>query len=259
MKIVLESRLEKAVRLGKGKLSMMHRFDFHVHSWYSPDAADAPEALIAAARACGLSGLAITDHDRIGAHEYLLEKGLERSDGLPVDGFLVIPGVEVSTAEGHLLCLGVLLPPRKRHPAAEVVAEVESLGGIAIPAHPFDGWRAGIRPPSLDTLPIRHLETFNAAVTSRRYNQEAKSYAAARDLIPLAGSDAHHASAVGTAHTALDLPSLSLANVLNALRSGPTSPHEQYLSRAEGLKKHIGNWFRFGNASPGRPPVVPVP
>lgn len=238
---------------------MLHRFDFHVHSWYSPDAADAPEVLIAAAKARGLSGLAITDHDRTGAHDYLLGKGLCRPDGQPVEGFLVVPGVEVSTAEGHLLCLGVTLPVMKHHPAAEVVAEVQARGGIAVPAHPFDGWRAGIRPPALDSLPVQHLEVFNAAVTSRRYNQDAKAYAAERDLIPLAGSDAHHASAVGTAQTALELPELSLSAVLAALRSGPTFLTEAYLSRADGLKKHLGNWFRFGNASPGRPPVVPVP
>ena len=29
-----------------------------------------------------------------------------RQDGQPVDDFLVIPGVEVTTAEGHLLCIG---------------------------------------------------------------------------------------------------------------------------------------------------------
>jgi predicted metal-dependent phosphoesterase TrpH len=237
---------------------MMHLFDFHVHSWYSPDAADAPEALIAAAKSKGLSGLAITDHDRIGAHDYLLQQGLERPDGLPVDGFLVVPGVEVSTAEGHLLCLGVRLPVRKGRPAAEVVAEVQALGGIAIPAHPFDGWRAGIRPPALDRLAVKHLEVFNAAVTSRSYNAEARKYAQRRGLIGLAGSDAHHASAVGTATTGLELTDLSLAGVLRALEAGAISIEENYLSRAEGLKKHFGNWFRFGNASPGRPPVVPV-
>lgn len=237
---------------------MLHRFDFHVHSWYSPDAADAPEALIEAARARGLSGIAITDHDRTGAHDYLRQQGLERADGQPVNGFLVVPGVEVSTAEGHLLCLGVILPVRKHRPAAEVVEEVRQLGGVAVPAHPFDGWRAGISPPTLDALPVQHLEVFNAAVTSRRYNEEARSYAAGRGWIGLAGSDAHHASAVGTATTGLELAELSLGAVLEALRKGPTRLEENYLSRAEGLKKHIGNWFRFGNASPGRPPIVSV-
>ena len=29
-----------------------------------------------------------------------------RLDGLPVNDFLVLPGVEVTTADGHLLCIG---------------------------------------------------------------------------------------------------------------------------------------------------------
>ena len=40
----------------------------------------------------------------------LLERGLMREDGQPVDDFLIIPGVEVTTAEGHLLCIGATLP-----------------------------------------------------------------------------------------------------------------------------------------------------
>ena len=37
---------------------------------------------------------------------YLLEKEFMRDDGRPVDDFVIIPGVEVTTAEGHLLCMG---------------------------------------------------------------------------------------------------------------------------------------------------------
>lgn len=229
---------------------MPHRFDLHVHSWYSGDATDPPGDLIAAARARGLSGIAITDHNSFGAHRYCMEAGLGRADGLPVDGFLVIPAVEVSTAEGHLLCYGVSLPRLVGAPCAEVFEMVESLGGVAIPAHPYDQWRAGIREQTLDSLPLKALEIFNAAVTSRSYNEKAREYAARRGLVPIAGSDAHRASAVGTAVTAFDLPELSVTALIEALRSGKPSLEENYLSRSEGIKKHLGNWFRFGNRRP---------
>ena len=52
----------------------------------------------------------MTDHNTGEAVDYMLAKGLMRADGQPVDGFLVIPGVEVTTDEGHLLCLGARLP-----------------------------------------------------------------------------------------------------------------------------------------------------
>jgi predicted metal-dependent phosphoesterase TrpH len=39
------------------------RIDFHVHSFFSMDGVSSPEDLIAAARAAGLNGFAVTDHN----------------------------------------------------------------------------------------------------------------------------------------------------------------------------------------------------
>ena len=223
---------------------MLHRFDLHVHSFFSKDATGSPESLFAAARARGLSGIAITDHDTCEAHEYL------KKHPAP-EGFLVVPGVEVSTAEGHLLCLGVTLPYLKGSPAREVIARVNDAGGIAIPAHPFDQWRAGIRPAVLDTLDLEALEVFNAAVTSRRYNDKALAYATGRNLKMTAASDAHHSSAVGASTTAFEMDEVTLPALLAAIRNGG-QPEGQYLSFREGVKKHFANWFRKVNPRPSR-------
>jgi len=227
---------------------MLYRFDLHMHSFYSADAAAAPEELIAAARARGLSGIAITDHDSCEVHEYLLKKGLERPDGLPVDGFLVVPGMEVSTAHGHMLCIGTTLPVMRDEPAHDVFAAIRDRGGVAIPAHPYDRWRAGIHETILDELPLEAIEVFNAAVTSRNFNDNAHAYATNRGLSMTASSDAHHATAVGISETAFEMDNLSVADLLAALRSGGT-PAGNYLSRREALKKHFGNWFRVFNRS----------
>jgi predicted metal-dependent phosphoesterase TrpH len=223
-----------------------HRFDLHMHSFFSPDAADSPEDLIAAAKARGLSGIAITDHDTCEAHEYLRAKGLAREDGEAVDGFLILPGVEVSTADGHLLCLGATLPGMAGRPAEEVVEAIHARGGLAIPSHPYDRWRSGIREAVLDKVPFDGLEVFNAAVSSRRYNVEALAYAQRRGWSMTAASDAHHASAVGVSRTAFDLEILSAASLLAALRQGGR-PEGEYLSRSEAVKKHFGNMFRMLN------------
>lgn len=215
---------------------MLHRFDLHVHSFFSKDATASPESLFESARAKGLSGIAITDHDTCEAHEYL------KAHPLP-QGFLVIPGVEVSTAEGHLLCLGLTLPLLKGASVKEVMEVVRSGGGLAIPAHPFDQWRAGIRADVLDTLPLEVLEVFNAAVTSRGYNEKALAYAQSRGLSMTAASDAHHASAVGASTTILELDELTVPAVLAAVRKGGT-PDGHYLTFREGVKKHFANWFR---------------
>jgi predicted metal-dependent phosphoesterase TrpH len=231
---------------------MLHRFDLHVHSFFSGDAASSPEHLVAAARAKGLAGIAITDHNSCESAEYCLRHGLAREDGMPVDGFLVVPGVEVSTAEGHLLCIGVTMPLMLGKPAVEVEQVVLEKGGVAIPAHPYDKWRAGIREEVLRRMKTPVIEVFNAAVTSRGFNAEAKAFAAANGKAGTAGSDAHHASAVGTADTGYELEEFSVAGLLRAIPRGGVL-NETYLSRVEGFKKHFGNWFRVFNRSPEKP------
>ena len=65
------------------------KIDIHIHSTNSFDSSiqirDLPEIL----RSKGLDGIAITDHDKFFDEE--------------VEGLIVIPGIEVSTREGHLL------------------------------------------------------------------------------------------------------------------------------------------------------------
>jgi predicted metal-dependent phosphoesterase TrpH len=216
---------------------MLHRFDLHTHTFFSSDACNSPEEMIKAARRRGLSGIAITDHNTCEAHDYLQGRQLP-------EGFLVIPGVEVSTAEGHLLCIGATLPYLKGKPAREVLAEIKKAGGIGIPAHPFDKWRAGIRADTLDTLDIEALEVFNAAVTAKSYNVKALQYAKSRGLSMTAASDAHHDSASGVSWTTFELDELSVPALLAAIRKGGT-PEGHYLTFQEGMKKHLANWFRI--------------
>ncbi len=231
---------------------MLYRFDLHVHSFFSGDAASSPEQLVAAARRKGLSGIAITDHNSCESAAYCLEHGLANEAGTPVGGFLVVPGVEVSTADGHLLCIGTTLPGMIGAPAIEVEKAIHERGGVAIPAHPYDRWRAGIREEVLKQMQTPVLEVFNAAVTSRSFNAQAKAFAEAHGRKMTAGSDAHHASAVGTAGTAYDLDEFSVAGLLRAIVRGGEL-NETYLTRYEGFKKHFGNWFRVFNRNPRRP------
>lgn len=228
---------------------MLHAFDLHLHTHFSADACGSPEEMIGAAKQRGLSGIAVTDHNTSDAVTHLAERGLIREDGLAVDGFLVVPGVEVSTADGHLLCLGATLPDMKGLPAVEVAGVARERGGICIAPHPFDMFRAGIREEILDRLELSAVETFNAAVTLRGFNDRAAAYAARRGLAATAASDAHHASATGICSTSYDLPELSLAALLEAVPRGGERT-ERYLPFSESMRKNFGNWFRFLNPSP---------
>ena len=223
---------------------MPFKIDLHTHTFFSGDGVSSPEDNIAAARAKGLHGFAVTDHNTCDAVTYLLDKGLMREDGLPVDDFLIVPGQEVTTAEGHLLCIGATIPNLKGTPAREVCEIIHERGGLAIPPHPYDLFRAGIRFPVLETLPIDALEVFNAATTLRRYNTFAFEYAQARGLPMTAASDAHHAAALGTAYTILDTDDFSVKGILAQIcKSNELSQH--YISPRDSVRKTWNNWMRL--------------
>ncbi|HEX8295057.1 MAG TPA: PHP domain-containing protein [Chthoniobacteraceae bacterium] len=241
---------------------MAYNIDLHCHSWFSGDGVSSPEALIAAARKKGLHGFALTDHNTSDGCRYLLDKGLVREDGGAVDDFIIIPGVEVTTEEGHLLCLGVILPYLKGAPAVEVCQLVHELGGVTIPPHPYDLFRAGIRQSVLDVLKIDALEVFNAATTLKRYNRMAFEYATMKGLPMTAGSDAHHESAIGTAYTILRADDFTVRGLLSQIVRG-TELNQRYLSPRDALRKTWNNWLRLRKSrvhpkpgNPDRPPTA---
>lgn len=223
---------------------MTVHFDLHCHSRFSSDGIAEPEELIEQARRIGLHGFAITDHNTSECVDYFEKHGYIDPSGEPVDGLLIIPGQEITTRAGHLLALGVNLPDIKGIDPAEAVARIHAEGGLAIPPHPFDNFRAGIRESVLDSLHIDALETFNAACTFRRCNRQAAAYASKRGLPMTASSDAHHAGALGTAYTMLEVESLNRANVLAAIKQ-PSQRRERYLSASAAMKKTFGNILRL--------------
>jgi predicted metal-dependent phosphoesterase TrpH len=226
---------------------MPFNVDLHTHSFFSGDGVSSPEEIITAAKAKGLHGFAITDHNTCEAVHYMVHKGLMREDGKAVDDFLIIPGVEVTTADGHLLCIGAtLLEPAKLkgRPAREICDLIHQRGGLAIPPHPYDLFRAGIRFSVLETLPVDAIEVFNAATTLRRYNRYAFMYAQERRLPMTAASDAHHAAAVGTAYTILNTDDLSVKGIVAQICKS-NELNQQYLTPRDSMRKTWNNWLRL--------------
>ena len=115
--------------------------------------------------------------------------------------------------------------------------------------HPFARVRAGIREEVLDDLDLAAVETFNAAVSLKWFNEQAAAYALKRGIATTAGSDAHHDTAAGISSTAYDLPGLSLESLLAAIPKGGEL-NANYLPFSESIKKNFGNWFRIFNPKP---------
>lgn len=184
------------------------RLDLHVHSRRSPDGAMSLEEIVRRAKAAGLQGAAVCDHDLV------MEAVPEFSD------FLVIPGIEVSTDQGHLLGLFVTKPVESRE-FSKAAEEIRRQGGLAVLAHPFQRSRDPAR--LIPLLPaLDGLEVWNSRADRKnpRANEMAADFAKAHGLRPFAGSDAHLPQEVGNGAAAVEAEALTLEAVRAALLTG---------------------------------------
>jgi hypothetical protein len=195
------------------------KFDLHIHSRFSSDSASCPKDIVRRALQLGLGLIAITDHDvNASAFDWLVSEGVLSAAGLlrpewagksdPVSAALrVLPGQEISTATGHLLCLVARLDPSPGIPAADAVREIHRQGGLAIAAHPFDRWRAAYEPAELESLPFDAVEVFNGGATNAQVNGSARELARRRGLAGVANSDGHTLAEIGRCYSvAKDFP-----------------------------------------------------
>jgi hypothetical protein len=99
----------------------------HVHTTRS-DGAGTPDDVASAARRAGLDFVVLTDHG----------DGLRRPEAPRYsNGVLLIDGVEISTASGHYVALGIgQAPYRLAGDARDVIEDVRRLGGFGFAAHP---------------------------------------------------------------------------------------------------------------------------
>jgi len=225
--------------------------DLHMHTLFSYDGTAPVPAVLKRAKQAGLHIIAITDHDEIrGA---LLAEQLA-----PQYGIQVIPGVEITTAEGDLLALGI----RKIIPAGlaliETVLRVGEQGGFCIAPHPM---ARGLGMKSLSSYSIiralRHaeaaraligIETYNATTLDREANHFADILANRMNIAKTADSDAHVLDAIGLGVTVF--PGKTEADLVKALRENTTRPHQK---KEWNSARILGSWAaNYLMSAPGR-------
>ncbi len=192
---------------------MEARLDLHIHSFLSHDGRMTQSEIVEAARAKGLQGVAICDHDRLFVPE--------QED----DGFLVIGGEEFSTEYGHLLGL-FLKEPVEASDFQTCVMEIHRQGGLAVLAHPFErSADAGRLEPILPFLD--GIEVWNGRANRKRKsaNDEALQLAKSRSLPCFAGSDAHVLREIGNGFVTVTVEELTENAVKAALllKNNPVS------------------------------------
>ncbi|WP_251329391.1 CehA/McbA family metallohydrolase [Haloplanus pelagicus] len=215
---------------------MTVRFDPHVHSAASYDA-DAPvDRLLDRAANAGLDALAISDHDAI-------EASLRAVERAPDYDLLAVPGVEVSTADGHLLALGVESRPDPGRSLPVTVDAVRSLGGLSVVPHPFQRSRHGASASAIEDAAPDAVEVHNAHTLLGVRNEQAQSFARRHSFPGIGASDAHSASLVGRGFTevAVDANPLTTDALLDAIRAGRTTPCGRRTTTGQFLRKYLAN------------------
>lgn len=230
--------------------------DLHIHTIYSYDGTATVAGVLHRAQEVGLNVIAITDHDEI-------KGSLRAFDLAPKFGIEVIPGIEITTAEGDLLALFVT---EKIEPGLSLIGtilKVGEAGGICIAPHPM---ARGMGMKSLSRTAIvqamQHpeaspillgIETYNATALDRESNSHAQTLAAEFPLLTQVGnSDAHILETIGLGAT--EFLGYTAANLLDALWVGATEVHR---GAQLGSARILGSWaINYVLSTPARVAVA---
>jgi len=179
---------------------VLGRADLHLHTRASDGLMSARDLVDHVARKTDLDVIAITDHDEMSASLEAREWAAKHSYKIQI-----VPGVEVTTRDGHLLALWIEeRPPALRN--LQITADwVLARGGLCIAPHPFTRWthslNLGSLRPAVEQGLVAGMEVFNASLAGRASRPHALRFATQHGLAGIGASDAHMLSMVGLAWT----------------------------------------------------------
>jgi len=210
--------------------------DMHMHTTLGAyDSALKPADLASSALAVGLTGVTITEHDRLWDSHMLARFRDDHS------ALFVCNGIEVSTDSGHIIAIGLPAYVPGIHRLAKLREVADEAGAFLIGAHPFRHWldrrhfeRIGqeqpdMTPEALARRPVFQLvdaiEVLNGCNTEAE-NQIAFEVAERLGKPGTGGSDCHSRQGIGYYCTLfereLEAPAMMVAE-LHAGRFLPAS------------------------------------
>jgi hypothetical protein len=199
--------------------------DLHIHTIHSVDGtASVRTVLKYAAHYTDLDVIGITDHDEI-------RGALEARDLAAKYAIEVIPGIEITSRDGHILALWVEENIPAGLSAAETIQRIGDQGGLAIAAHPMARGAHGLSAQEIHNL-LNHpdlakilvgIETYNAGlIYTRHTNQKARRLAEKLPVAQIANSDAHTPWMIGGGRTKFN--GATARELRKALQCGLTHP-----------------------------------
>jgi predicted metal-dependent phosphoesterase TrpH len=186
------------------------KIDLHVHTCYSRDSVTTLKEVVTYSKRRGLDGVAITDHNTL--------KGALR---LKTHDIIVVPGIEISTLNGHLLGLNVTTPIPAKQGIEDTINRIHEAGGIAVAPHPSVFYKS---PPSRQIKSYDAIEVMNASsIPFQVFTYLSKRFATRLGLPQTAGSDSHYAPEIGSAYTIVEAGP-DVDEIIGAIKKGATVP-----------------------------------
>ncbi len=232
----------------------MGRADLHIHTTYS-DGMGTASAVLESARRAGMDVIAITDHDDLRAVR-------EARRLAPYYGVSVVPGVEITTSEGHLLAYWIEQPVPVGRSLIETLLRVGEQGGLCVAAHPMTRWV-----PSLEAAAIcralQHadaarvlvgIEVYSLGLPYLVHNRGAQALGWETGLAQLANSDSHMPSTIGLCATEFEgVSSQALRYALEHHLTHPVIGHRPAMFLVKWLMQWSARLAGFGywSAHPG--------
>lgn len=184
--------------------------------------------MVQTAKARGLRGLAVTDHNSLGGSR----RALELASG---PDLIVVRGMEISSRDGHILAYGVEEEVPRGLDAMDTLRAIEALGGLAVAAHPGRFW-SGLKEEDVRASPFQAIEALNARSVAR-HNRRATALGQELGLPVTGGSDAHRLADLGRAVVTIPEGAATEEEVLEALRKGE--------GQLAGSSRTSGRTFRY--------------
>jgi len=210
--------------------------DLHIHSIYSSDGKSTLEQIVNAAISRGFGCIAVTDHNSFEAYDLIKDR----------NDIIVVPGIEVSSAEGHILAYGIESGIERGMSVLKTIEAIHDAGGIAVAAHPYRWW-SGLGEKNV--IPeFDGVEGFNSR-SKKRDNARAFKLGMSMNKPITGGSDSHTPNAVGDAYTIFPDDVRTKEDVIASILRHETEVDGSSRSASSTLRygtKSIGEWIGRG-------------
>jgi predicted metal-dependent phosphoesterase TrpH len=196
--------------------------DLHTHTkpWSDDSNLDIPE-VVDLAKQAGLDAICLTEHDWFRDKDTLAKLSQEHD-------FLILPGVEVNTDDGHFLVFGVEKYSFGMHHTEYLRQLVDEAGGAMILAHPYrrnfyrdDDISIAVEQyyqrPFFDLVDTIEVSNGRASERENKFSQE---LCRRLNLNGAGGSDAHSTSNIPSCATLFERKISNVEELIAELKAG---------------------------------------